>query len=513
MSKLYSIFSAKTAVRGALLASCLAVMSPAVALAETTLTVAQQQDPQNLDPIDTFRLSWGSIASNVFEGLVFRGEDLQLQPGLATKWEFLDDETRIRFTLREGVNFHNGEPFNAEAVKYTFDRLLGEEGSKGPQRGNYTSIREVVVVDEHTVDFLMNQADPVLITKLAGYGAMIVPPKYIQEVGEEAFDMKPVGTGPFSVAEYMPTVGVKLEKFDGYWNGEAKVDKVNIRFISESATRMAELLSGGVDIALNIPTPSVETVQASDEVDLVAVDGPTVKILRFKTDEGITADPRVRKAISMAVDREMIIQALLGGLASPISSAQGAKSFGNDPSLEAYPYDPEAAKALLKEAGVAPGTKIALDLPSNEEEFREIALVVASFLQAVGLELTIRPHERNVFFNEIIAEGKTGEMYYFGWGGWTFDFDNTAYLIYHTGERNNPYIDDEKLNALLEEERSTYDREVREEALQKVAAYAHEHALDLPMYNLATLYGVNKRVEGFVPAPDDRVRYMDVTLK
>ncbi len=513
MSKLYSYLTAKNAARSALIASCLSLMAPVAAQADTTLTVAQQQDPQNLDPIDTFRLSWGSIASNVFEGLVFRGEELELEPGLATGWEFLDNETRIRFTLREGVTFHNGEAFNADAVKYTFDRLLGEEGAKGPQRGNYTSIKEVVVVDNNTVDFLMKQPDPVLITKLAGYGAMIVPPKYIEEVGEEAFDMKPMGTGPFQVVDYTPTVGVKLAKSDTYWNGEAKVDNVNIRFIAEPATRMAELLSGGVDIALNIPTPSVETIQANDAVDLVAVDGPTVKIIRFKTDEGVTADPRVRKAISMAVDRKVIIEALLGGLASPISSAQGAKSFGNDPELEAYAYDPEAAKALLKEAGVAPGTKITLDLPSNEEEFREIALVVASYLQAVGLELSIRPHERNVFFNEIIGGGKTGEMYYFGWGGWTFDFDNTAYLLYHTGERNNPYIDDEKLNSLLETERATYNTEVRRKALQEVAAYAHENALDLPMYNLPTLYGVNKRVEGFVPAPDDRARYLNVTLK
>ena len=100
------------------------------------------------------------------------------------------------------------EPFNADAVKYTFDRLLGEEGAKGPQRGNYTSIREVVVVDDYTVDFMMEHPDPVLITKLSGYGAMIVPPKYIEDAGEEAFDMKPVGTGPFKVVEYTPTVGV-----------------------------------------------------------------------------------------------------------------------------------------------------------------------------------------------------------------------------------------------------------------------------------------------------------------
>ncbi len=502
--------------RSVALAAALAVLpvvAPGQAEAQSVLTVAQSRDPQNLDPIDTFRVAWGSVASNIFEGLILRNEDLELEPGLATSWEFLDDDTRIRFHLREGVVFHNGEPFNAEAVQYTFERLLGEAGAAGPQRANYTSIDSIEVVDEQTVDFLMNQPDPVLITKLAGYGAMIVPPQYIEEVGEEAFDMHPVGTGPFQVVEYTPTVGLQLARFDGYWNGEAQVDEVNIRFIPEAATRMSELLSGGVDISLDIETNSVETIRNAGNVGLVTVDGPSVTILRFHINEGITQDPRVRRAITMAIDRPTIIEAMLGGLASPIASAQGAGSFGYDMALEPYPFDPEGARALLAEAGVAPRTEITLDMNNSNDTFREISQVIAAYLQAVGLELNIRSHETSVYFNDILANGRTGEMYLFGWGGWTFDFDNTAYLLYHTGERNNPYIDDAHLNALLDLERSTYDRDVREQALQDVAAYANENALDLPLYNTATLYGVNERVQGFVPAPDSRMRYMNISVE
>ncbi|WP_372572225.1 ABC transporter substrate-binding protein [Ruegeria jejuensis] len=489
------------------------VVAPGQADAQTVLTVAQSRDPQNLDPIDTFRVAWGSVASNIFDGLVLRNEELELAPGLATSWEFLDDDTRIRFHLRDGVVFHNGEPFNSEAVRYTFERLLGEAGAAGPQRANYTSIEAIEVVDEYTVDFVMNQPDPVLITKLSGYGAMIVPPQYIEEVGEETFDMHPVGTGPFQVVEYTPTVGLHLERFDGYWDGQPQVDEVNIRFIPEAATRMSELLSGGVDISLDIETTSVDTIRNSANVDLVSTDGPSVSILRFHTNEGITQDPRVRRAITMAIDRPTIIEAMLGGLASPIASAQGAGSFGYDPALEPYPFDPEAARALLAEAGVEPGTQITLDMTNNNAAFREISQVIASYLLNVGLELNIRSHETSIYFNDILANGRTGEMYLFGWGGWTFDFDNTAYLIYHTGERNNPYIDDPVLNELLELERSTYDVEVREQALRDVAAYAHEHALDLPLYNTSTLYGVNQRVQGFVPAPDSRMRYMNISVE
>ncbi|TXR54937.1 ABC transporter substrate-binding protein [Reinekea thalattae] len=477
------------------------------------LTVAQGYDPQNLDPIDTFRLSWGSIGSNIFEGLIQRDETLKLSPGLATSWDFLDDNSRIRFHLREGVKFHNGEPFNADAVKYTFDRLLGEQGMKGPQRSNYTSIDTVNVVDEFTVDFVMNQVDPVLITKLAGYGAMIVPPKYIEQVGEEAFDRKPVGTGPYQVVNYEPSVAVELKRFDDYWNGTAKTEFVTIRFIAEPATRMAELMSGGIDISLNIPSTSVEALKNNKGVDLVTVPGPTVYMMRFKTTDAITADPRVREAINIAIDRDVILTALLGGFGETIASAQGERSFGFDPSLEKYSYNPTRAKTLLAQAGVKPGTKITLDIQNNDETFREVSQVISSYLSQVGLDLSIRSNDSNIMSSDLIPNGKTGELFLFAWGGWTFDFDNTAYLLYHSGERFNPYIADETLDALLEQQRGTYDREVREKALQEVSQYIRSNHLELPLFNTAAMFGVSKKVSGFTPAPDDRVRYMDVAVE
>ena len=134
------------------LAALLAFGAPAKAAG--TLTVAQSQDPNNWDPIATFLIAWGSVASNFFDGLVLRDEALNLKPGLATSWEVLDGGMRLRFKLRQGVVFHNGEPFNAEAVKFTMERLLGPEGAKGPQQSNYTSIGSVEVLDPYTVVIL-----------------------------------------------------------------------------------------------------------------------------------------------------------------------------------------------------------------------------------------------------------------------------------------------------------------------------------------------------------------------
>ena len=225
-----------------------------------SLVIVQQQDPQNWDPIATFLLSWGMVGSNIFDGLLDRGPDLVLRPGLATSWKWTGPDT-LQFTLRRGVKFHDGEPFDAQAVKFTFDRLLGPEGAKGPQQGNYKSIDHVQVVDAYTVNFIMKTEDPVIITKLAGYGAMIVPPKYIQEHGSEYFGSHPVGTGPFKFVEYRKDDHLTLAANGDYWNGAPQISAVTYRFVPEPAPPVAELQAGRADIAQGVPVSQSQVVK------------------------------------------------------------------------------------------------------------------------------------------------------------------------------------------------------------------------------------------------------------
>ncbi|HSH47392.1 MAG TPA: ABC transporter substrate-binding protein [Halomonas sp.] len=479
-----------------------------------SLTVASPQDPGSWDPIDTFLVNWASVATNVYDGLTYRGPDLKLVPGLATQWEEFDDGRHIRFTLREGVTFHNGEAFNAEAVKFTFDRLLGEEGAQGPQRSNYTAIENVEVIDDYTVDFHLSEPDPVLLTKLAGYGAMIVPPEYITEYGDDHFNTHPMGTGPFKVVEYNPRENVQLEAYEGHWGGAPKLDKVTYRFIAEPATAVAELQAGRVDIVIppTIPIGMIKTINNHDGTSVVSVPSPTVEALRFNTQSGITTDERVRKALIMAVDRQAIIDSILAGEGEMIASFQSAQSFGNDPEMEPIPYDPQRARQLLDEAGVEPGTRVQIDVRGNDATFGEVAQVVASYLQGVGITASIQPYETNVLLNDIIPAGRTGEMFQQKWGGWTFDFDNTAYLMYHTGERWNPYDSDAKLDEMLDAQRSITDQDEREDLLQAIARYTQDRALEMPLYSINALYGVRDRVKNFEPAPDNRMRLTDVDV-
>jgi peptide/nickel transport system substrate-binding protein len=478
-----------------------------------TLNVALHQDPGNWDPIATFLVSWGAVGSQIFDGLIMRTPDMKLVPGLATKWEFLEKNTKIRFHLRPNVKFHNGEPCDAEAVKFTFDRMLGDEGKKGPQQSNYNSIDKVVVVDPLTVDFVMKSPDPVLLTKLAGYGGMIVPPKYIKEKGSQYFGMNPVGTGPFKFVEYKPKVGLNLDRNPNYWGGAPKIDHLNYRFIGEPATQAAELQAGRIDVANQIPLAMIDTLKKDPKLAVVSMDGPVALALRYNTKRGIMQNRDVRKALTMAVDRNAIIKSVLLGNAKPIASFQGTLSFGNDPALKPLPFNPTQAKAMLQKAGVKPGTAIQIDFRGSDSNFREVAQAVSGYLQGVGITATLKPYDINVLLNDIIPNGKTGEMWQNQWGGWTFDYDNTAYAMYYTKQRWNPYDDDAKLNALLHQQRNTWDQNARKKTLQEIADYVADQALEMPLYSLNTIYGLNKRAKNLELPADGRFRFVNATVE
>ncbi|WP_019588524.1 ABC transporter substrate-binding protein [Deinococcus apachensis] len=488
--------------------------SASTSLAQSgTLTIATAQDPQNWDPIDTFLVAWGTVAHNIYDGLIIRSADLKLQPGLATKWTYLNNNKTLRFTLRKNVKFHNGEPFNAAAVKFTFDRLLGPEGKKGPQQANYTAIKQVKVVDPYTVDLILAQPDPVLLTKLAGYGAMIVPPKYIKEKGDAYFNTHPVGTGPFKFVSYKNGESLKLTAFKDYWGGPPKLANVTYRFIEEPSTRVAELQAGRVDIATAIPVAQAATVKGNANLTLQAVPSPTVQALRLNVSKGPTSDVRVRQALNYAVDRDAIIKSILQGYASPITSLQSSKSFGYDPNLKAYPYDPNKAKQLLAAAGVKPGTAIGIDFIGTDAVFREVAQAVAGFFQAVGLKPALKTYETNTFYSDIIPKNQTSNAYQMGWGGWTFDFDNTAYLLYHSGQFWNPDLKNKELDALLDKQHQMSNQQQRLVILRNIAKLTHDQAIDIPLYNQQDLWGVNKRVQGFQAPSDSLLHLNTVSVK
>lgn len=470
-------------------------------------------DPGNWDPIATFLLSWGEVASNIFEGLVFRGPHLHLHPALATSWHYVGTN-KLVFNLRKGVIFQDGEPFNATAVQFTFNRLLGPLGQKGPQYANYTAIKSVKILGPYQVEFVLSRPDPTLITKLAGYGAMIVPPKYIEKHGSHYFGLHPIGTGPFRVVKYVPGSEVVLQRFNRYWRGPAKLKTVIYKFITDDSTRLADLQTGSINVMQDVLPSQASTVKGNSNLKLLPTVSPTVE--EFGTDESVypTNNVLVRRAINMAINIPAIIKNVLLGYGTPISTFQGPLSFGNDPNLKPYPYNPTEAKKLLKQAGVKPGTPLSIGYVGTDTTFQQVAQASAQYLDKVGFKVTLHPYDSTTFFDKLIpaGHGQAGNLWEFGWGGWTLDFDNTAELLYAPHQFWNPTFDNAQVNQLLKAERSTLNQSKRLQDFYKLDKVLHNLAVGVPLWDVTNLWAISSNVHGFVAPPDDRLWLWPVSV-
>ncbi len=358
-----------------------------------SVTIALHFDLQSLDPIKTFALNNGRWQKNVFGYLIKRDEEMNPVPGggLALSWE-QEDDLNVVFKLREGVKFHNGEDFNADAVVYSFERLL-DEANASPQRFNYTAIDRFEKVDDYTVRMTLNEVDPVIITKLAGYGGAIVPPQFVEEQGADYVSATDIpGTGPYQIVEYRKDDSLTLEAFDGYWGEAPKIKTLVYRIIPDEATRLAEFLAGGVDVVQLQPS-QVAAVEGSEDLEVFPTGVPTVNGLRLDASKPPTDNVKVRAAICHAIDTQTVIDTILQGYAVPMAVWQSPYSFGYDPELQPYAYDPDLAKQLLAESGVADPTLV-YNVIGDDATAKEIANTVAAMLEAVGFTVTIAQKER-----------------------------------------------------------------------------------------------------------------------
>jgi peptide/nickel transport system substrate-binding protein len=316
----------------------------------------------------------------------------------------------------------------------------------------------------------------------------------------------PVGTGPFKVVEYVKDDRLVMEAYEDYWDGPPRLARVTYRFIREDATRLADFQTGAIDIMQNVPVSQAQVVQSDSKLTLLPVDSPTVTQLRIDTTLPPTDNVNVRKAINYAIDVDTIIETVLGGYGRRVSSFQSAMSFGHDPNLEPYPYDPEMAKSLLAEANFQAGTELTITFSSTDSTFKEVVQAAASYLTDVGFKPALNPVEAQTLFSDLIPNGKAGNLWQFGWGGWTLDFDNTAYLLYHEGEYWNPTFADPRAEELLTQERTTLELDIREQAFHELARLlTKELVVEVDLYQVVNLWATNERVQNFTPPPDDRV--------
>jgi len=403
---------APRALAAALLAAAVCVpaglTAPRARAASTggTLVVAQSTDASTLDPQKQGKMPDMSILSNIFDTLVTRDAHNKLAPSLATSWRALNTTT-WEFKLRQGVKFQDGEPFNATVVKFSIDRLLDPK-TKSPIV-ELRPVKGVKVVNASTVDFLLKAPDPILPNQLTLFGGVMVPPAYIRRKGDAYFAAHPVGTGPFTFVSWQKDSQLVLAANAAYWRGAPTVRRLIFKPIPNEADMVAALKTGDVDIAANISADAAAQLQGAQGVRVVST--PSIRtyyVVLDTTHGGPLANVRVRQALNYAVDANAIVKALLGGYGRRAATLVPQQSFGYDPSVAPYPYDPQKAKSLLAAAGYRHGFTIRLDAQSIDHVAVE---AIAAELKTVGVNVQLNLMDPGTFTEKLLAN-QLGAMYY-----------------------------------------------------------------------------------------------------
>lgn len=480
----------------ALVATCVALpgwLKPASAADGTkdTLVIAQTADAYTMDPAKHSTYQTANILFNIYDALVTRDAEGNFQPALAVSWSNPDPMT-WQFKLRQGVKFQDGEEFDADAVKFTFDRAL-DPNFKAPYYSRISVIKKIDVVDKYTVNFKTEKPYPTMLSTLyeASFPALIVPPKYVKD-NPGALAQKPIGTGPYRLVEWAKDDRVVLEANPDYWGGAPKIKHVIWRPISETQTQIAELQSGGVDLIADVPPEQIPQLDG-DPTKVITLPSDFIFFFAFDTlKKSPLQDKRVRQAINYAVDVDAIQKAILGGLGQRVAITLPKGAFGYPKDMQPYPYDPAKAKALLAEAGYPDGFTIPLTARQGRYlKDKEIIEATIGYLSKVGIKVDAHYLESGVWAQVSEKKGREG-LIFPGWSG--MDPDLVWYPLLHTGQYQS-YYSNEKLDALLEEGRSTLDKDKRLAAYKQAAELIKEEAVHLPLFQPPLIYSINAQLD------------------
>jgi peptide/nickel transport system substrate-binding protein len=461
-----------------------------------TLTVVRLSDATKLDPhFITDIPSANIVYQKVYEGLVAPDQDMNIVPKLASEWTVIDDTT-WEFKLQQDVTFHDGAAFNAEAVKATFDRLL-DPNTGSPQYEKFAMINEVKIIDEYTIQLLLEYPYAPLLSILASNEGSIISPNALLE-NPDGLAQHPVGTGPFVFESWKTGQEISLTKNANYWGEEAKIDRVVFKVVPEDATRLAMIETGEAHINDQVPVTEIERIEASDKMGLHRTEGLAVEYIGFNTRKKPLDDVRVRKAISHAVEREAIISGVYNNVGTLANVAMSPKVFGHSENVKPYEYDLNEAKKLLKEAGYENGLELSL-LTSDRKERINMAEVIQSQLKGIGVDVKIQVMEYGAYIDTI--DKSEHDLFIGGWGNATGDGDYNQYNLFHTASQGPPgnhfYYSNPTVDQLIEEARQETDGDKRKELYEQVMQIELDDAVYIPIRNYEHLAAYSKNVSGF----------------
>ena len=499
-----------------LIASLLAVSALGAGFAQQDLVIAVGTDAVTLDVHAVTDTPTFNVTGHIFETLFALTPEGNVAPHLATGYEISDDGRVVSLTLRDDVFFHDGTPFNAEAVKANIERI------QDPELANafatmVSNIHEVEVTGEFTVDFHLPAPFAPLLPHLTHASQAMMAPS---NMDHPELHGNPVGTGPFVLDQWARGESLKLVRNEDYWREPATLDSVTFLPISEGTTRIAMVDSGAAHVAINVPPQDVERIDVLDDVTVHKVDSMRTIYIFFNNYREPFTDVRVRQAFNHAIDKQAIVDFVLGGAGRVSDAAIAPGVFGYN-ATGVYEYDPERARELLAEAGFPDGMNVTLHSPTGRYmQDIQVAEAVQSYLADIGVNAEIITLEWAAYLSEIGrgAEESITQLGLMGWGVSTGDADQGLFNVLHGSQvvpfgSNRSLYSSPRFDELLDAARVETDEEARRGIYAEALEVAFEEAPWMFLHTERQLVAVRDNVEGLNVLPTERIDAYGVSIR
>lgn len=484
---------ARVAAMGVVLA--LGAMS-GQAQAKDQIVIDLVNEPATLDP----QLQWNPdsyyVYRNIFDNIVTRDNAGEIVPQIATSWKYLSD-TEIEFTIRGDVKFHDGTPLTPEDVVYSVKRIT-DPAFGSPQLGQFNKIIKAEVTGPHTVKLTTDGPYPALLAQLVKLS--VVPKHVVEKVGKDAFNTHPVGSGPYKFESWQRGVQVVLTRNDDYWGKKGPFKTVVFKGVPDAATRVANLLSGTADLVVTLNSDLAQQIKNSGRAKVMTVQTERVAYFALNSSKPPLNDVRVRKAIAYAIDKQGIIDGILGGYPKAVGQLVSPAHFGWVDGIKGIPYDPAKAKELIKEVGAA--AKTPMDLATSPVFDQRVVQAIQQMLTDVGLNVKIEMSDMATWLQA--QQKKSGVAPMLTFSRWSCACQDADGIMFPLLDSKSAWsrVNDPKVDKLLTEARSELDKTKRRNLYGEVSKIVNKDVDIIPLYQAAIIYGGSKHLQ-WTPTPNE----------
>ncbi|MBO8173544.1 MAG: ABC transporter substrate-binding protein [Bacillaceae bacterium] len=493
------------------------------------IVVGLQAEPTSLDAHQISDYNSSRAAMEIYDQLVqFKDESTELEPDLAEKWDVSDDGMEYTFYLKKDIKFHDGTPFNAEAVKFSIERQIDPDhpyhdtGQFAYAEFTFGPVDRVEVVDDYTVKIYLKEPFAPFLSNMAMHAASIVSPEAVKKYGKD-FSRNPVGTGPYKYVRWDPGVEVVLEKNPDYFKGEPKVDQLIFKPITDDQTRLAELEAGNLDLIVNVTPDDLVRLKEDGNFQVIEQAGMHVWWTAFNTQKEPFNNKKVRQAINYAVNKEAIVNEILKGTGELANSPLPPTVWGHNPNVKNYEYNPEKARQLLEEAGYPNGFEATYWIPESGSGMQQPATMAAAIqadLAKVGIELNIQTLEWGSYLDKVFVPPSENDMdmHQMSWIGDNGDPDNFLYILlsseqWPTAGFNDAYYKNERVDELLSQARVTSDKEKRTQMYEEAQEIIMEDAPWIVLDHEKQIVIAQKNIKNFKLHPTGVFRFSNVDVE